>query len=402
MAKGGFLSLFDGPRVVEVGDYAAMFCGKLLGDLGCDVLRIETPATDALVTEPPLVPWRGRELSAAWLAYNTSKRSVTLDVEQVEGRATLDALLDEAAAFVVSGSPQWLERNGLLPAVVRDGRPGLVACAITPFGLEGPYRDYRASDLVVQAAGGFVYLNGDHDRPPVRVSEEQTWPLAGAQAAFAVAAALYGAGDAGESIEVSLHETVVATLVSAVPWWQLERRIPERHARTRYGRDVRMRQIWPCRDGFVAFRMSFGLGTSSRRNLRLIHWMDEEGMAEDLLSVPWEYTSTLELTQPQVDGWQAAIERFLMTKTKDELYAGALVRKILLFPVLELRDILDDRQLVARGFFRSFADDAGQELRFPGQLFQTGHEAQPLPARPPLPGQHTDEILGALAGGAVR
>jgi crotonobetainyl-CoA:carnitine CoA-transferase CaiB-like acyl-CoA transferase len=394
--------LFDGPRVIEVGDYAAMFCGKLLGNLGCDVVRIETPATDGLTVEPPLVAWDGRELSAAWLAYNTSKRSISLDVEQPLGSATLDALLDDAAVFIASGRPDWLERHGLLPDVARARRPGQIACAITPFGLDGPYRDYRASDLVVQAAGSFVYLNGDHDRPPVRVSEEQTWPIAGAQAAFAVSAALYGAGDAGESIEVSLHETVLATLVSVVPWWQLEQRIPERHARTRYGRDVRMRQIWPCRDGFVAFRMSFGLGTSSRRNLRLIHWMDEEGMAEDLLSVPWEYTSTLELTQPQVDGWQAAIERFLMTKTKDELYAGALARTILLFPVLELRDILDDRQLAARGFFQPFADGSGHELRFPGPLFQPGHEAVPVPTRPPLPGEHTHEILGALARGAAR
>src|SRR5262249_434434 len=160
---------------------------------------------------------------------------------------------------------------------------------ITPFGLEGPYRDYRLSDLVAQAAGGFAYTNGDRDRPPVRISEEQTWAQAGAQAAFAALTALYAAGRAGRGggIDLSIPEAILARLCNIAAWWQIEQRIPERNALRRLGRETRVRDIWPCKDGFVAFRLSFGFG-SGARNLRLIPWMEEEGMAEELIAVPWE------------------------------------------------------------------------------------------------------------------
>lgn len=392
-------SFLGGYRVIEVGDQAGMFCGKLLGDLGCDVIRVGSPQGDVERLREPRVTWDGDEVSVQWLAYNTSKRSIALDIERPEGRELLDRLLDRADVLIASGSAAWLEQHRLRPHEVRRERSRLVAVAITPFGLDGPYRDYRTSDLVAQAAGGFVYMNGDRDRAPVRVSEPQTWSLAGAEAAFVALAALYSAqrDGVGEGIDLSIHEAVVAGLVSVAPWWQLEQRIPERNALTQMGRDVLIRNIWPCKDGFVTYRLSVGQGLGSR-NLGLIHWMDETGEAGDLLAVPWEYVSTVEVSQEVVSSWQSTLERFFAGRTKQELYDGALVHRVMLFPVLELSDILEDRQLQARGFLLPFADAEGRQALFPGAFFRALAGIDPRPSAPARYGAHTDEVLTEHAG----
>lgn len=390
--------LLSGYRAVEVGGVAGMFCGKMLADLGVEVLRIEPPTGDPQRAEPPLVPWDGASIGAAWLAYNTSKRSVALDIESAEGRLLLDRLLAQSDLLIADGPPAWLEAHGLTPHAAREGRPRLVALAITPFGLAGPYRDYQISDLVAQSGGGFVYTNGDRDRPPVRISEEQSWPLAGAEAAFVSVAELFGAGrdGIGEGIDLSIHEAVVAGLVSIAPWWQLEQRIPERNALTQMGREILIRNIWPCKDGLVTFRVSVGQGLGNR-NLRLIEWMEEEGEAGDLLAVAWEYMSTLEITQEQVAGWQETFERFFAKRTKDELYAGARQRRVLLFPILEFDDILANEHLAQRRFWATFTDIEGREARFPGPLFRAVPGADPAPAPPPALGADTADALATLA-----
>src|SRR5262249_37885918 len=147
-------------------------------------------------------------------------------------RAVFDKALDSADILIAAGSPGWLAGQGLLPAEARATRPHLVAVAITPFGLEGPHRDYRISDLVAQAAGGFLYMNGDRDRPPVRISVEQTWPQVGAQAAFVALTALYAARihGRGEGIDLSVQEAILWTLYNVTSWWHAEQRVPVRNA----------------------------------------------------------------------------------------------------------------------------------------------------------------------------
>ncbi len=392
-------SFLNGYRVIEVGDQAGMFCGKLLGDLGCDVIRIGSPAGDSERLRRPRVTWDGDDVSVQWLAYNTAKRSVALNIERPEGRAILDRLLDRADLLIASGPVAWLEQHRLVPDDVRQERSRLVSVAITPFGLAGPYRDYKSSDLIAQSAGGFVYMNGDRDRPPVRISEPQTWPLAGAEAAFVALAALYSAqlDGIGEGIDLSVHEAVVAGLVSVAPWWQLEQRIPERSALTPMGRDVLIRNIWPCKDGFVTYRLSVGQGLGSR-NLGLIRWMDETAEAGELLSVPWDYISSVEVSQDEVSSWQATIEAFFARRTRQELYDGALQHRVMLFPVLELSDILESQQLQARSFLVPFSDTDGRRALFPGAFFRALEGFDPAPAPPAIYGAHTDAVLTEAAG----
>jgi len=400
-ARAGLLS---GYRVVEVGDPAAMFAGKLLGDMGCDVLRIEPPGAERWPSEPPRVPWNGGEASALWLAYNTSKRSVSLDVTRPEGRALLDKLIDAADVVIASAAPTWLEAQRLRPVDLREhsqpARAKLVAVAITPFGLTGPRRDWPGGDLILQAAGGMLFLNGNEDRAPVRISEETCWAQAGSQAGFVASAALFSAqrDGVGEGIDLSAHEAIEAALVDAVPWWQHLGRVKPRRTFSGYG-DIAIPTVWPCRDGYVCYRLSVGkrLGL---RTLKLVEWMVEEGMDDGLKNVDWEAISTLTLSQAVADSYVQRIERFFRTKTREELYAGAVKRYMILFPVAELSDMRDDSQMRSRGFFAPLADARGGTALYPGPLFRVrgAQGLDPHPSAPSPVGADTADVLAEMAG----
>jgi crotonobetainyl-CoA:carnitine CoA-transferase CaiB-like acyl-CoA transferase len=281
-----------------------------------------------------------------------------------------------------------------------ERRRKLVAVAISPFGLQGPRRDFNGSDLILQAAGGMLLLNGDEDRPPVRISEETAWAQAGSQAAFAAIAALYSAqrDGVGESIEESAQEAIVDALTNAIPWAQHAGQTKRRKTHPGYT-EISIPSIWPCKDGFVCFRVSLGKGGGFRTR-RLVGWMVEEGLDEGLADVRWEAISTLTLKQEEADSYVARIERFLRTKTRAELYEEARRRQIILFPVMELSDIPGDAQMAARGFFVSLADPNGRRVRFPGAFFSAGgpEKVGPSPSSPPRPAQHSAAVLAELAG----
>lgn len=376
--------LLAGYRVIELGDPAAMFAGKILGDMGAEVIRVVPPAGDPWREQLPHVPWGDGSTSAQWLAWNTSKSLAGLALDNAHGRALFERLLDRSDLVITSGAAAWIEALRLQPEALRASRRKLVTLAMTPFGLTGPKKDWIATDLVLEAAGGMLFVNGDEDRPPVRITEEMAWGQAGSQAAFVAIAALSSAqrDGIGESIDFSLQEAIVTALVDVIPWWRVEQRRKMRHAKFRQGRNVEVPVIWRCKDGYVCYRVSFGR-TIGKRNLNLTRWMAEEGMDDGLLAVDWEKISTLELSQAEADGYVRRIARFFLTKTRNELYEGAVARHMLLFPVAELPDVLASQQLASRDFFVAIDDPSGRKVRFPGPLFRVGQGLDPAPQAPP-------------------
>ena len=145
--------------------------GKILADLGADVLQIEPPGGSPARDIGPFYGDDPRpEKSLFWWAYAANKRSITLDLEQKDGQALLKKLVTEADFLIESYSPGYLERLGLDFKHLASINPKLVMVSITPFGQDGPYSNYQASDIVGMALGGFMYLTGDEDRAPIRVS----------------------------------------------------------------------------------------------------------------------------------------------------------------------------------------------------------------------------------------
>jgi CoA:oxalate CoA-transferase len=210
------LGLLDDIRVLELTHgLSGAFCAKLLADQGADTLKIEPPGHgDAARYEPPFIGGEpSPDSSSLFLAFNTNKRSITLDVSASTGRAMLLRLLAERDVLIETFRPGYLAALGLDDDQLRQVNPGLIVASITPFGQTGPYRDYQGSDLIAQAMGGFLYTTGRTDRPPMGTALGQTEIVAARNAVIAIMAALLRqrASGEGQHIDVSMMEAVVST-----------------------------------------------------------------------------------------------------------------------------------------------------------------------------------------------
>jgi crotonobetainyl-CoA:carnitine CoA-transferase CaiB-like acyl-CoA transferase len=210
------LGLLDDVHVLELtNSLSGAFCAKLLADQGADTLKIEPPGRgDPSRHEPPFIGGEPHpDRSTLFLAFNTNKRSITLDVTTLAGRAVLVRLIAERDIMIESFAPGYLAGLGLSYETLRQANPRLVLTSITPFGQTGPYRDYQGNDLIAQAMGGFLYMTGKTERPPMGTALEQTAIVTARNAVIASMAALLQQQEtgAGQHIDVSIMEAVVST-----------------------------------------------------------------------------------------------------------------------------------------------------------------------------------------------
>jgi len=154
--KRGLLNPY---RVLDLTDEKGLLCAKLLGDLGADVIKIERPGGDPARNIGPFYhDEHDPEKSLFWLAFNTNKRGTTLDIEKVEGQTILKRLVKTADLLVESFPPGYMASLGLGYSDLDRLNPRLIMVSITPFGQSGPYKDYKAPDIVAWAMGGQMYL----------------------------------------------------------------------------------------------------------------------------------------------------------------------------------------------------------------------------------------------------
>ncbi len=184
--------LVSSPRVLDLTDDKGFLCGRILADMGADVIKIERPGGEAARNIGPFyhdIP--DREKSLYWFVFNAGKRGITLDIETRQGRELFKRLVKGADFFIESFPPGYLDKLGLGYSVLSQVNSHLIMVSITPFGQAGPYRDFKAPDLVSIAMSGWMYICGDTDRPPVRVSFPQAYLNTGAEAAAACTIAYY-------------------------------------------------------------------------------------------------------------------------------------------------------------------------------------------------------------------
>ena len=171
VAQGGIDFLLDPYRVLDLCDERGLLAGKILADMGADVVQVEPPGGSPARN---VGPFHGDdpnpEKSLVWWAYAAKKRSITLDLENRDGQDLLRKLVAKSDFLIESFAPGYLENLGLDYGQLSAINPRLVMVSITPFGQDGPYSNYQASDIVGMALGGFMYLTGDDDRAPVRIS----------------------------------------------------------------------------------------------------------------------------------------------------------------------------------------------------------------------------------------
>lgn len=398
-------SLLTGYRVLDLSGQMGWLCGKLFADLGAEVLKIEPPGGDPGRRRPPFVEdIADPERSLTWLAHNTGKRGITLNLEREDGRALLGRLAERSDVLIETEKPGHLAALGLTPSRF----PHLIWISITPFGQTGPYSDFEADDLVAAALGGNPYQTGDPDRSPLNSSVPTSHYHSSAEAAAAGMIALYarGGGREGRHVDVSLQSVILGTLFSSPASYELTGREPERRgAIWPYG-NVMQREIWPCKDGFISFALRGGPQRAAGLHAA-VAWMEAEGLAPAYLKeIDWLTFDHTRVNQEQFDKAAKPFEAFFRTRTLQELTLAAHERGILLAPVNSTRELYANRHLQARGFFMSLTHpEYGRSFEYPGAFVKLSELPVGPDRRAPRIGEHNHEVyqkeLGLTLGQIV-
>ncbi len=388
-------------RVLDLTDEKGLLCGKLLGDLGADVIKIERPGGDpARMIGPFYQDEVDPEKSLFWWAFNTSKRGITLDIETTDGQETFKKLVRSADFVIESFPPGYLDKLGLGYRDLEKLNPGIILVSITPFGQTGPYRNYKAPDIVAMATSGVMYQYGDADRPPVRISHHsQAYLHAGAEAAVGALMALHHREKTGEGqqVDVSIQKSLAPASYWITAGWDMMKAEQRRGEISGFG-SSRMPRMWPCKDGYLIWM--FSSGTNAKRfNSPLIEWMDSEEMGDDFLKAfNAETFDVRTATQEMIDRLVEPIHRFFMAHTKVELLQGAVKHRLQLFPASTVADILASVQLAAREFWVQIVHpELRTAITYPGAFVKASEAPARVLRRAPLIGEHNKEILHEAA-----
>lgn len=369
-------------------------CGRILADLGADVVKVEPPGGEADRLQPPFVgDLENGERSIPWLAANVNKRGVTCDLESPDGRALFARLTSTARIVVESFAPGRLRELGLEEAL-RD----TIVVSITPYGQDGPLARVDGSDLEVTAASGSLWLAGEEARAPVRTAQPQSPYWSGMYGALGALVALQS--PVAQRVDVSAQAAMATVHPPAPVWWDIAH---EEHRRTgpfllgRSNVGSRFRNLWACADGFVSFAIQGGpIGRHTGR--MLAGWMAERGAVPAVVAaIDWDRFDNTTLSQAEVDELEAAIAPFLRSLTKAEFFDEVVERKMLGYPVGDASDSLADPQLRARDFWRMLSPTDGlPPLPFPGGFALFDGERPAVRRRAPRAGEHNAEVYGEV------
>lgn len=394
--------MLDAYRVLDLTDEKGFMCGKALADLGADVVKVEPPGGDPARNMGPFyhdIP--SSEGSLYWLAYNANKRGITLNIETKDGQEIFKSLARTADFVIESLAPGYLKGLGLDYSVLHQLNPGIILTSITPFGQSGPYRDHKTSDLVSMALGGYVFLTGECDRPPVRIGFPQAYLHAGMAAASGTLIAHYHRLIAGEGqwVEVSIQEACAWIPPDSYIFWEMNQLIEERHGgvRVRPTTGARMRRVWECEDGYVSFDL-YGGRLARNFMIPLVAWMAEERMAPDFLrETDWATFDYSTVTPEVVDRISEPVSRFFRKHTKEELWQGGITRRCCIYPVSSPEEVGKSAQLKERGYWVDLRhDELDCSVTYPRTWIRSSEVMYTLRRRAPLVGEHNEEVYGEI------
>ncbi len=399
--------LLKGFRMLDLSDEKGALCGKIFADLGADVIKVEPPGgCPTRRIAPFLDDQPGADSSLYFLAYQASKRSVTLNLESADGHNLLGDLAKKSDFLVESFPVGYLDSIGIGYEALAKVNPRLIHTSITPFGDRGPGKNYKAADIVTWASGGMMYLMGEPDKPPLQMSLPQAGLHAGAEAAAATLMAHYPReiDGLGQQVIVDMQACIVWTLMNEQAMPILHGNFLKRGGVYIGTLDVQRKMVFACRDGYISILVVGGPGAPSTR--ALVAWMDEKGFAPEWMKTkdwgswtPGILMKATEQDRVEIDNLEAAVQAFLLKMDKKEIYAEGLKRRILLAPVATVADIAADEQLKARDYFVQVEHDTlGRTLTFPGPFAKLSATPIGAPSRAPRLGEHNRAVYGDLIG----
>ena len=362
------------------------FCGKMLRDLGMDVIKLEPPGGDLARWEPPFAKDRENGEGSLRFAYlNAGKRSVTLDITQEFGRKAFLELVGRSDVVLESFEPGYLEAHDLGYHDLIEKQKKLILVSVSGFGQEGPYAHYKTPDIVGNAMGGLLYISGDPAMKPCNPPETQSYYYASLFACYGVMLALWqretrGIGawiDTSIQASMALHEHVAFN-------YSAEGRVMKR-AGSQHQHNAPA-NLFQCKNGWIALFV-----TQNHWPLLLRIWDDHDPALDD---PKWINSN---LRRQHADYINAQVTTFTSRFLKEELAELFQKNGIPGLPVNSPSDFMKDPHILARGFFGTVRHPILGTFLQPGNCFMVdGARGGPMPA--PLLGQHNDEILRGELG----
>ena len=340
-----------GIRVVELCDRSATLGGRILADLGAQVIMVEPPQGAQIRHEAPFLGGQtGLDRGFAHLYFNSNKQSVALDLEVDEDREMFVRLVASADVLLDSQTAGRMDRLGLTHEYLLTCNRRLIHCSVTPFGLSTPWAERKANDLVAGAAGGLIQVSGSAQGTPIQGGANPSYTMAGLAAASAISIALHQRDFAdddrqgqGLHIDLSLQEaTALAVMQTASPGlWQWHGRIPRRPG---------LSAAMACKDGKYV-----SLLVRPDRFDGFLAWADEVGVDHTMTQEDWHFAR---LESPrQGNPVSETTLKLAQALTRDEFVEGALGADIICLPVLDFPDLEIHEQYRVNDQFLSLQHD---------------------------------------------
>ncbi|HZZ34437.1 MAG TPA: CoA transferase [Caulobacteraceae bacterium] len=404
------MSALSGLRVLELSNERIAFAGKLLADMGADVILIEPPGGDPARAYPPFLDDRpGPDRSLWWWHYHTSKRGVVLDLERPDDQARFRALVAGADILLESEPGTRLADLGLDYDDLRVVREDLIHVSMTPFGRGSINAQTPVTDLTLLAGAGPAWSCGydDHALPPVRGGGNQGYHTGCHFAVMsALTALLYRASSGhGQFIDVSMHAASNVTTEAASYSWLVARQTVQRqtgrHAATIATGDTQMR----CKDGRWV-----NTGVPPRyphEFARMLDWLRELGLEEAFPEAVFlEMGAALEgqinfaalgvddETTAIFGAGRAALMLIAETVSAYDFFVGCQTRGLTVGVIYSPDEAYEDEHFRARGFQVEVPhDELGRSFRYPGAPYKLPASPWAISRRAPKLGEHDEDIL---------
>lgn len=381
--------LLSGLKVVECGNLvSAAYVGKLLADLGAEVIKVEEPGGDLARKRGPFPGDTPHpEKSGLFLYLNTNKLGVTLNLREPKGHGLLQSLCAQADILVHNYRPTEMASLGLVFERLQQANRGLIMTTISYFGLTGPYRDYTAYELTGSNAGGWAFISpgaSDYpELPPLKAFGHQADFQGGVHAAVATLGAYYHKCLSGEGqhVDVSIQECIAAILEMNFMHYTYGKKETSRLGR---------RSIFPwcmldCQDGKI-----FVINVEEDQWQRLVELMGNPEWAsldifKDRVTRGQNYDALFPFLQEWAANWKVA-----------DLYKAAQERRICFAPVNAMADLFASTHLGAREFFTQVSHQVAGTLTYPGAPFKVSEAGWAIHRPAPLLGQHNADVYGKL------
>ena len=379
----------SGIKVLDVGHHiAGPYCTKLLADFGAQVVKVEKP--DAGDPARRMGPFPhddpNQEASGLFFYLNNNKRSITLNLKTGAGVKIFEELVKKVDILVENFHPRVMPNLGLSYDSLKSINPGLVMTSISNFGQSGPYRDYKATDIVLQALGGYMWGRGEPTREPVRATGGVDimefvggmFAATGTMTAFT----LKSQTGAGQQVDISLMEAVICLQAYPVSSSTFPQNIPWPQKRWTFVPGVE-----ECKDGYVGVNVLTGP-----------HW---HSLCTMMGMEDWAEHPDYRILQERLKRIKDVRDRmrpWLMTRTKEEVFGEGQMWRIPFAPVYSNEDILHSPQYQARDSFTEMEHPVLGRVVQPGAFFRMSETPWQIKSPAPLLGQDNEELYGELLG----